>query len=393
MIHRDLEAKVLELARKYPAVSITGPRQSGKTTLAKLAFPHHTYLSFENPDTRALFEADPRSFLALYHERVIFDEAQRVPELFSYLQEVIDSSDEPGRFVLTGSQNFLLLKAVGQSLAGRVALFTLLPLSYHELAMSNHTPETAAQWVFMGGYPRLFNSRLDPVDFFPEYVETYLQRDVRDELGVRSLSSFNTFLKLCALSCGEMLNISSLASDCGVDAKTVRGWLSILEASHIVYLLQPCFSNARKRLIKTPKLLFLDTGLACSLLGISSVEQLMRSDRYGHLFEAAVVGEAMKRSFAHGSKPSISFWRDSNKNEIDLIVKRGLTPVRAIEIKFSTTYRPKYFDTLATVASKDLQLTADDVAVIYGGETSLATERGHLFSFRDMDGFLEGNVG
>lgn len=378
------------MALKYPAVSITGPRQSGKTTLARQAFPHHTYLSFENPDTRELFEDDPRGFLSLYQSNVIFDEAQRVPELLSYLQEVIDSSDVPGRFVITGSQNFLLLKAVGQSLAGRVALFTLLPLSYHELAGAGLKPATAAQWVFEGGYPRLFSSDIHPGDFFPEYVETYLQRDVRNELGVRSLSAFTMFLKLCALSCGELLNVSSLATDCGVDVKTARSWLSILEASHIIYLLQPHFSNVRKRLVKTPKLYFLDTGLACNLIGFSSADGLMTSERYGHLFEAAVIDEVMKRSFARGRRPDVTFWRDSNGNEIDLLIERGLAARKAVEIKSSTTYRTKYFDVLSAVAGGDLRLGPEDCAVVYGGELGMQTSKGRLVPFRDIGVFAEG---
>ena len=277
MIKRDAEAKLLNQAGKFPAVSVTGPRQSGKTTLVRQAFPDHEYVTFENPDNRSFFESDPRSFLSLHKSNVIFDEAQRVPDLFSYLQEIIDDSNEPGRFVLTGSQNFLLLKAVSQSLAGRVALFTLLPLSYHELASAGLEPKRAADWVFNGGYPRVFSSGIDPQSFFPSYIDTYLQRDVREELGVRSLSAFGKFLQLCALSCGNLLNVTSLARDCGVDTKTARDWLSILEASHIVYLLEPYFSNARKRLIKTPKLYFLDTGLTCNLIGIDSPEKLMTS--------------------------------------------------------------------------------------------------------------------
>lgn len=390
MIHRDMETKLLEMAAKYPAVSITGPRQSGKTTLAKQAFPHHAYLSFENPDTRALFEDDPRAFLSLHSENVIFDEAQRVPELFSYLQEIIDSSDAPGRFVITGSQNFLLLKAVGQSLAGRVALFTLPPLSYHELASAGLAPKTATQWVFEGGYPRLFHSDIHPQDFFPEYVETYLQRDVRDELGVRSLSTFMTFLRLCALSCGELLNMSTLSSDCGIDVKTARGWISILEASHIIYLLQPHFSNARKRLVKSPKLYFLDTGLACNLMGIPDAEGLLTNELYGHLFESAVISEVLKCFFARGRKPDITFWRDSNGNEVDLLLERGLKACKAIEIKSSTTYRAKYFDVLTRVAEGDLKLDSPDRAVIYGGETGLQTARGELVSFREIDAVIAG---
>lgn len=382
MIKRDAEAKLLNQAGKFPAVSVTGPRQSGKTTLVRQAFPDHEYVTFENPDNRSFFESDPRSFLSLHKSNVIFDEAQRVPDLFSYLQEIIDDSNEPGRFVLTGSQNFLLLKAVSQSLAGRVALFTLLPLSYHELASAGLEPKRAADWVFNGGYPRVFSSGIDPQSFFPSYIDTYLQRDVREELGVRSLSAFGKFLQLCALSCGNLLNVTGLARGCGVDTKTARDWLSILEASHIVYLLEPYFSNARKRLIKTPKLYFLDTGLACNLIGIDSPEELMTSPQYGALFEAAIIDEALKTFYAEGRPPQLSFWRDGNKNEIDLLVQRGLRAVKSVEVKSSATYKPKYFDALTGISERDLGLGPSARAVVYGGNENAETKRGGLVSFR-----------
>ncbi len=381
MIPRDAEAKIAEQAQKLPVVSITGPRQSGKTTLAKNAFPAYEYLSFENPDVRTLFNADPRGFLARHESHVIFDEAQRVPELFSYLQEMVDSGDEPGRFVVTGSQNFLLSKAVGQSLAGRVALFTLLPLSCHELQHAGMTPRTAAEWVWRGGYPRIFGSRLEPVDFFPSYIETYLQRDVREELGVRSLTAFMRFLRLCALRCGEMLNVAALASECDIDVKTASGWLSILETSHIVYLLQPYFSNKRKRLVKRPKLYFLDTGLACSLAGLETPADVGESGHFGHFFEAAVVSEVLKGFYACARTPQLSFWRDSNGREIDLLVEQGLRAVRAMEVKSGATYRDKHFDALSSIAQRELGLEPQQCSVVYGGDVEAETQRGRAVPF------------
>lgn len=389
MIHREVESKLLELAGKFPAVSVTGPRQSGKTTLVRAAFPKHEYLSFEDLDTKGRFEDDPRGFLARYAEGAIFDEAQRVPSLFSYLQHVIDDSDKPGRFILTGSQNFLLSKAVGQSLAGRVALFTLLPFSYQELDHAGCAPVDAASWVFRGGYPRLFDGGVEPADFFPSYVETYLQRDVREELGVRSLSDFSRFLSLCALSSGELLNVSSLASDCGVSVSTARGWLSILEASHIIYLLQPHYSNLRKRLVKRPKLYFIDSGLACNLIGIDSPDELFESECYGHLFESAVIAEMLKTLYGKGRSPHLAFWRDSNKNEIDLLVERGLRAVKAIEIKSSKTYKTAYFDVMSRI-TPDLGLGPEACAVVYGGEERVRTKRGVALPFRDVPELLQG---
>ena len=376
MILRDAEACVKDQAGKFPVVSITGPRQSGKTTLAKNAFPSYEYVSFENPDVRSLFNDDPRGFLGRHAGKVIFDEAQRVPELFSYLQETVDSGNEPGRFVVTGSQNFLLSKAVGQSLAGRVALFTLLPLSCSELFDAELMPVDAAAWVWRGGYPRIYDSKLEPSEFFPGYIETYLQRDVREELGVRSLAAFKRFLQLCALRCGEQLNVTALASDCGVDVKTARGWLSVLEASHIVYLLQPFFSNRGKRLVKRPKLYFLDTGLACSLIGLEAVEDVRDSEYFGHLFEAAVVSEVLKSFYARGRVPQLSFWRDAGGREVDLVVERGLRAVRALEVKSGITYRSKHFAALVDIAQHELGLDPTECAVVYGGDVEADTSRG-----------------
>lgn len=388
MIERDATQRLLEQARKFPVISIAGPRQSGKTTLARRTFPNHEYLSFENPDTREAFQDDPRGFLSRHDGPAVFDEAQRVPELFSYLQGVVDSSGETGRFIITGSQNFLLSKAVGQSLAGRVALFTLLPLSCHELESAGIAVPSPAEWVVCGGYPRIFDVGLEPRDFYPGYIETYLQRDVRDELGVRALSSFKRFLQICALSTGTMLNVASLASDCGVDAKTARGWLSVLEASGIVYLLTPFFSNTKKRLMKRPKLYFLDTGLACSLIGVEAAEELQDDKLRGQLFESAVVAEFLKTLYASGSSSRLSYWRDSNGDEIDLILERGVKPVLAVEVKSSTTYRSRYFDELAKLAPSELGLCSNACAVVYGGEDAVDTKRGCAVPFRRVASLL-----
>ncbi|MBM6775608.1 ATP-binding protein [Olsenella profusa] len=387
MIERELRERVLGAATQYPAVSVTGPRQSGKTTLVRDAFPGYEYVSFENEDVRAQFEENPRDFLVRYRSHVIFDEAQRVPSLFSYLQEVIDESDEPGRFVLTGSQNFLLMKSVTQSLAGRVALFTLLPLSLFELSSAGLAPASPVEWLYAGGYPRLFDHGIDPADFFDNYVETYLTRDVRAELGVRSLSDFRRFLGLCALSCGELLNVSRLATDCGIAHETAKSWLSILEASHIVFMLQPHLGNARKRLTKRPKLYFYDTGLACALLGVGGADELLLSERRGPLFESAVVSELMKRSFARSRRVRLSYWRDANKNEIDLVIEKGLQPVGAVEIKSSATYNPRFFKTLAAHAG-DLGLGPESCAVVYGGDYEMDTEAGRLVSYRNAGSLL-----
>lgn len=388
MIDREMRAKLLELANQYPILSISGPRQSGKTTLARITFPDYEYLSFENPNVRSSFEDDPSTFLKKHGSRIILDEAQRVPELFSYLQGIVDEAQEPGQFVITGSQNFLLMRAVGQSLAGRVALFTLLPLSLSEISAAGSEPPNLAEWIYRGGYPRLFGGVADPQDFFQDYVQTYLERDVRTELGVRNLARFQAFLQLCALRCGALLNVSSLASDCGISPNTAREWLSILQASHVLFLLNPYFSNKSKRLVKSPKLYFYDTGLASYLMGIESALDLEESNEFGALFETAIISELEKRMFARKRIPKLSFWRDEHKQEVDLLIEKGPRVVRAVECKSSATYRPRFFETLNRIAGERLNLPTELQAVAYGGDESLHTNWGELVSWRDLDSLI-----
>ena len=384
IIPREMKSELLRLSKMYPVLSVTGPRQSGKTTLARETFPDYAYVSLEDPDTLGAFEDDPRTFLRAYGSHVIFDEAQRAPELFQYLQQVVDASEETGRFVLTGSQNFLLMDAINQSLAGRVALLYLLPLSLQELEDAGLGPKNAEDWLFLVGYPRLHSVSIPPETFFSNYVQAYVERDVRRELGVRKVREFTTFLQLCALRTGQQLNISSLASDCGVATNTVREWLSVLEASGIVYLLEPLFRNRSKSLTKTPKFYFLDTGLAAYLMGIRSADELLLSEFRGALFETAVVAEVLKAGYALGSKPELSYWRDAKKREIDLVVRRGLKPAKAIEIKSSATYKSRFFDMLRQVAPSELGLDEKDCYVVYAGDEELHPAGGSLVSYRKL---------
>ena len=388
MIERELGPRLLGLATQYPIISVSGPRQSGKTTLVRSVFPDYAYLSFEDPDVRAAFELDPKAFLARHGTHVIFDEAQREPDLFSYLQSIVDEQRAPGQFVLTGSQDFLLLKSVGQSLAGRVALCTLLPLSYEELARSGNAPADELAWLHRGGYPRLYDGVRDAETFFAGYLRTYLERDVRSELGVRNLSAFRTFVELCALRTGQLLNISSLASDCGISVNTAKGWLSVLEASHIIYLLRPYYSNRSKRLVKTPKLYFLDTGLAAYLMGAERPEDIADLGWQGPLFEAAIVSELLKRRYAALREPNLSFWRDAKQREIDILIERGPRVVKAIECKASTAFNPKFFDTLNKIASEELGLDARSQAVVYGGDMEVESERGNLVPYSAVGSLL-----
>ena len=381
LIQRNARPAILTAAREFPVISITGPRQCGKTTLARMTFPDYEYVSFENPDTLQAFQDDPNTFLQVHGDHVIFDEAQRVPSLFSYLQEIVDSSRQTGRFIITGSQNFLMMKAIDQSLAGRVALISLLPLSLDELSRSDQRPDSLEEWLFKGGYPRIYDASIAPDRYYPNYVQTYLERDIRDELGVRKLHDFSLFLQLCALRTGQQLNISSLAADAGISFNTTKEWLSVLEASGIIYLLQPYFSNRSKSLAKTPKFYFVDTGLAANLIGIRHADELALGQYRGPLFETYVVSEVLKAALEKGQTPQLSYWRDSRKREIDLIVQHGLAPVEAIEVKSSATYNTRYFDMLSSVADTELGIGADSRAVVYGGTDSLRTRQGELVPY------------
>ena len=348
LIHREITDTLLAAAAKFPVVSVTGPRQSGKTTFVRAAFPNHEYLSLEDPATRSLAEDDPRAFFRIHSGRLVLDEVQRAPELFSYLQGIVDESGEAGRFVLSGSQNFLLSRSISQSLAGRVSVQRLLPLSLSELEGAG-VAAPVDDLVVRGGYPRIYDKGIDPLEYFPSYIETYLERDVRAEGSVGRLAAFRRFIRLCALRCSELLNMTSLASDVGVAVKTAGSWLSVLEASYLAFRLEPFYANLGKRLTRSPKLYFFDSGLASHLCGIDSGDALALGPRRGALFECMVVCELVKGAYARGLRPSLSFYRDSNGREIDVLVERGGRVVWAIEVKSSSTYSPKWFKNLDAV--------------------------------------------
>lgn len=326
----------MRLAKGFPVIAITGPRQSGKTTLAKSAFPDKPYLTLEDPDTRFLAENDPRGLLSTYPDGLILDEVQRAPQLFSYLQGFVDNNLIPGKYVLTGSQQFGLLSGITQSLAGRVGLLQLLPFAMDELKHAGKLPDSADKLMQYGMYPPFYDRELTPSDWFPAYINTYIERDVRQLINVRDLSSFQRFVRMCAARTGQLLNLSSLASDCGITHNTASAWISVLEASYIIYLLRPHFSNFNKRLIKAPKLYFIDTGLAAWLLGIREREQLVFHAQRGALFENMVVTEFLKKRYNRGEQADLYFWRDSKGLEVDLLLDDGasLTP---IEIKSGQT--------------------------------------------------------
>jgi len=342
MIKRIIADKILELANKYPVISITGPRQSGKTSLAQELFSEHTYFNLENLDTLALAKSDPKEFLKSGSgERMIIDEIQRFPELLSYIQVEVDSQKKDGQFVITGSQNFAISENISQSLAGRVANFTLLPLSYSEVVESKYANvfEKSNASMVKGFYPRPLVKNIQSEDFYRDYLSTYVERDVRQIKNVGDLSTFQRFLQLLAGRVGQLVNLSSLANDVGVNYKTIESWLSVLEASYIAYSLQPYYQNYGKRVIKAPKIYFYDVGLLCYLLKINSVTELESHFAYGHIFENFIITEIIKNNFNLRKNKQVYFWRDSNGNEVDAVIDSGENK-QGIEIKVARTFNP-----------------------------------------------------
>lgn len=364
-IPRQLSQKAQQLAKKFPVVAVLGPRQSGKTTLVKEVFPKHPYVSLEDIDTRTFAQEDPRGFLAQYPNGAVFDEIQRVPDLFSYLQGVVDRSKRPGQFILTGSHNYLLSQSLTQTLAGRVALLTLLPLSLQELS-SSQAPKNLEAHIFSGFYPRIYDQHIAPTDWYPNYIKTYIEKDVRLIKNISDLNTFQKFLQLCAGRVGQILNLTGLGNECGISHNTAKAWMSILESSYILFLLPSFHKNFNKRIIKMPKVYFYDTGLACSLLGIESEQQLSTHYARGSLFESMIVADLMKQRFNQGLPPHLSYWRDRSGQEIDVIAEVGSVR-RAAEIKLSSTIADAFFKGLRYWQSVSGDLPKDSF-VIYGGE-------------------------
>lgn len=366
MITREVIRKLKEMAGKFPVITITGPRQSGKTTLCKHLFSDYRYVSLENPDLKLYAENDPRGFLEEYNNQVIIDEAQNVPELFSYLQQIVDERRETGQFILTGSQNFLLLEKISQSLAGRVYIFHLLP--FNQIEITQEYEQDLYQNMFKGGYPAIYDRQISPGDFFPSYVQTYIERDVRSIIQIKDLNLFTTFLKVCAGRIAQLFNASSIANEIGVDYKTVQSWLSILETSFIVFRLQPWHVNFNKRIVKTPKLYFYDTGLACHLLEIRKAEDLNFHFARGALFENYVISEYLKNRRNQGDNSNPYFWRDNVGNEVDLLADLG-TMLKIAEIKSGKTIRNDFFKGLKFFEDISSKYIIEKY-LIYGGDFS-----------------------
>ncbi len=384
MITRAITPVVSEAARGYPVLAITGPRQAGKTTLAEKLFRHLPYVSLEDPLEQANFEADPRAWLARYPNGAVFDEIQRIPDLPRWLQGVVDRDRRMGLFVLTGSQQYQVMDRITQSLAGRVARIELMLFSHAELTRARAAPADPATAIWKGGYPPLYDRPVDPGRWLGDYIATYVERDVRSLIAVRDLTRFASFLRLCATRCGQILNVSNMAAEIGIDAKTAREWLSVLAAGYVVHLLPPYHVNLGKRITKHPKLYFLDTGLACRLLALGSPEALRAHPLWGALVENWVVVEAIKarRARGHGIE-NLFYWRSHDGLEVDLIVERGRV-VTPLEVKATTSPGPSHLEGLGrfcALAGK----RADPGTLIHLGPER-ATMRGHrLRPWTDLD--------
>ena len=384
MIYREITPTLFSLLQKYPAVNITGPRQSGKTTLAKSVTNAYSYFSMENIDTRTFALEDPRGFLHSAGERYILDEVQYVPHLFSYLQEVLDNSSQNGKVILLGSQSFLMNEHISQSLAGRVANLKLLPLSYSELNAAKLDNQNIDNVLFHGGYPRLIKENLEPIDFFPHYIETYLERDVRLLKNIGNLNAFIRFIKLCAGRIGQILNISSLANDADVSVNTAKSWLSVLEASYIVFLVEPYIPNINRRLVKSPKLYFYDTGLVCSLLNIEQEHQIEHFYLRGNLFENFVFSELVKNRYNKGLPAHFYFLRDAKGTEIDCVMEKPDKHI-FIEIKLSETLLPAH---LRNIEIMRKEFSNTESFLIYSGNIEPLFHQTQCVHWQNINHFL-----
>lgn len=365
MIKRTAAARLMKLGKAFRSIAVVGPRQSGKTTLCKLVFPQKPYVSLENPDTLEFAKADPRGFLAQYKNGAILDEIQRAPHLFSYLQQVLDETKKKGLFILTGSNNFLLQENITQTLSGRIAYLQLLPLSLHELKESKKLKAGYNWHILNGGYPEVIAKKINAADWYSGYLNTYVERDVRQLKNITNLAQFTKLLRLCAGRTGQILNMTSLANDSGIDQKTVTAWLGILQSSFIIYLLKPYHGNFNKRIIKAPKLYFYDTGVACSLLGINNAKQITTHAVKGSLFENMIVSELLKERLNKGLQDNLYYWRDKTGNEVDILIDNA-GKLTAMELKAGETISQDFFKGLNYFSS--LNKKATEKLLVYGGK-------------------------
>ena len=380
LINRDLAKVIIEMAKMWPVISITGPRQSGKTTLSKLCFPDYEYVNLENPETFDRLKADPKAFLTNFTTGIIIDEAQNFPELFSWIQVISDERKSVGEFILTGSEQFLLNQKIAQSLAGRVFVSHLLPLSIHELSHDNLLSDRFESVIFSGFYPRIVEKSIPANLFYPSYIETYLERDVRSILQVSNLNLFRKFLKLSAGRIGQLVNYASLSNEVGVDLKTIKSWFSVLETSYIVFFLQAHHQNFNKKIVKTPKLYFYDVGLAISLLGLESESDLQNHWARGALFENLIIAELVKTRFNQGKSSNLFFWRNNTGNEVDCIIETAGDTI-PVEIKSSSTINNDFFKGLNYY--NQLKEKQSEAYLIHGGLKSYKRQKNNVLSWKN----------
>lgn len=381
-IRREISKSIEETLSKYPVLALTGPRQSGKTTLLKSILIDYTYISLENPDNREFAKNDPNGFLKIYSSKVIIDEAQRVPSLFSYIQTIVDESGIMGQYILSGSQNFHLMQEVTQSLAGRVAIFRLFPLDFQEMKDSGILHRDYLVNLVKGFYPAIYDRDIKAHTYYSNYVQTYIHRDVSELIEIRNQSLFKRFLGLLATRAGQLLNMNAIANECGITQPTVKSWLSALESSYIIFLLQPYFENFSKRIVKTPKLYFYDTGLLCYLLKINDPQDLYTHSIKGSLFENMIIAEFVKRMHHKDEINDIWFWRDSKGNEVDLLYREAntlcITEIKANQTIMSNQFKGLlYFEKYAKNKNILKQL-------VYAGDDSQERKIGKVFAWKDF---------
>lgn len=369
MIKRTIENQILKLLQKFPVVTLTGVRQCGKSTLLKALLKNYTYVSLEDPDTRDFAEFAPRDFLEKYDKHCIFDEVQRVPNLFSYIQTKVDSKNEMGQYILSGSHNFSLMNNISQSLAGRTAVLTLAPFSITELDSEKLLPNKLNDILYKGFYPAIYDRKIDPQDYFSSYLDTYIERDVRLLQNISNATAFKRFIKLLAIHSGQTINYTELSNESGVSVPTVKSWISILIQSYLIYELPPYYKNISKRLVKSPKIYFYDTGLLCYLLDIENENDLNMNDQFGCIFETMVISEYKKNKIFNGKNANGYFYRDTNQLEVDLLDEKG-TELYAYEIKSAKVIDKKYFKSLLKVA-EILQIPKNHLECIYAGVNTI----------------------
>lgn len=386
-IERKAHPQLLEMARYYPVVVVTGPRQSGKTTLTQQAFPQKKYISLEPLDSRAFANEDPRGFLEEYKEGAIIDEVQHAPELLSYIQDFIDKHPKNGQFILTGSQNFMLTQAISQSLAGRCGVLTLLPPDWDELQQFSNPPKDLLSLLWQGCYPRIYDQNIPAQRWLADYTTTYVQRDVRQITQITDLSAFTTFMKLCAGSTAQEVNLSRLGNDTGISHNTAKSWLSVMETAWLVQILPAWHRNIRKQIVKAPKLHFIDTGLVCYLLGIRSAEELRHHPLRGSIFESWVSTEILKHYTNQGKTPSLYHYRESRGLEIDVLIEAADT-LQLVEVKSASTISSSFFKNLKKFIEQQENKNIYKPCIVYGGDSSYTRQGVSVIAWKDISAIL-----